>query len=86
MCNCCNEPVDGSVYAYQVSPTERLVYVTIKGPDEKKPMLVAFDADDLNALNRARKELTATIRPTYVNPRFDDSAPRAGFITDRKWW
>ncbi|MDN4518145.1 hypothetical protein QYF68_09940 [Mycolicibacterium austroafricanum] len=53
------EPIDGSVYAYQVSPHENLVYVTIAGPDEDKPMIVAFDSKDLDYLKAARKELRA---------------------------
>lgn len=78
--------IDGSVLAYQVEPDSGLVAVTLDG-GERAPMIVLFDRDDLDALNRARKELkAATIRPTYVNPRFDDGAPRAGFVTDRKWW
>ncbi len=56
------EPVDGSVYAYQVSPNENLVYVTIAGPDEDKPMIVAFDSHDLDHLNVARKELRSGIK------------------------
>jgi len=51
------EPVDGSVYAYQCSPHEGLVYVTVAGPDEDKPMIIAFDRDDLDHLKAARKEL-----------------------------
>ncbi len=51
------EPVDGTVLAYQASPHEGLCYVTISGPDENKPMIVAFDREDLDALKRARKEL-----------------------------
>lgn len=54
------EPIDGSVYAYQVSPHENLVYVTIAGPDEDKPMIVAFDSKDLDYLKAARKELRAS--------------------------
>ncbi|QZT54611.1 hypothetical protein [Mycolicibacterium austroafricanum] len=53
------EPVDGSVYAYQVSPHENLVYVTIAGPDEDKPQIVAFDAEDFRHLDAAHKELRA---------------------------
>ncbi|TXI53389.1 MULTISPECIES: hypothetical protein [Mycolicibacter] len=49
--------VDGTVLAYQASPHEGLVYVTVTGPDEDKPMILGFDHDDLAALNRARKEL-----------------------------
>lgn len=49
--------VDGTVLAYQASPHEGLVYVTVTGPDEDKPMILGFDRDDLDALNRARKEL-----------------------------
>jgi hypothetical protein len=51
------EPVDGSVFAYQVSPSEGMVYVTIAGPDDKKPIIVAFDREDLNVLRSARREL-----------------------------
>lgn len=51
------EPVDGSVFAYQVSPGDGLVYVTIAGPDEEKPMIIAFDRADLDVLNTARREL-----------------------------
>ncbi|BBX11129.1 hypothetical protein MNVM_02100 [Mycobacterium novum] len=49
--------VDGTVLAYQASPHEGLVYVTVTGPDEDQPMIVMFDRDDLDALNRARTEL-----------------------------
>ncbi len=55
------EPVDGSVYAYQVSPHEGLAYVTIAGPEEDKPMIVAFDREDLDHLKAARKELRAGV-------------------------
>lgn len=57
------EPVDGSIYAFQCSPHEGLVYVTIAGPDEDKPMIVAFDRNDLDHLKAARKELRAGVRP-----------------------
>lgn len=53
-------PIDGSVYAYQVSPDEALVYATIAGPDAA-PMIVMFDLADLDALKRARRELKATV-------------------------
>lgn len=62
------EPVDGSVYAYQVSPHEALVYVTIAGPDEDKPMIVAFDRDDLDHLKAARKELRAGVEKLKAEP------------------
>ncbi len=62
------EPVDGSVYAYQCSPHEGLAYVTVAGPDEDKPMIVAFDREDLRHLNAARKELRAGLLPRKGEP------------------
>ncbi len=38
------------------------MYVTIAGPDEDKPMIVAFDSHDLDHLNVARKELRSGIK------------------------
>ncbi|UHJ55717.1 hypothetical protein LT337_00870 [Mycolicibacterium fortuitum] len=67
------EPVDGTVYAYQVSPHEGLAYVTVAGPDEDKPMILGFDLADLDALKHARKELRAGVtalkgQPTEPDP------------------
>lgn len=52
--------IDGSIYAYEVAPGRDLVYVTIAGygPD---PLVIPFDSDDLDALNRARKELKQAV-------------------------
>lgn len=50
------EPIDGTVYATDVHPDDRLVYVTVAG-DENRPMILMFDCEDLDALNTARKEL-----------------------------
>lgn len=71
------EPVDGSVYAYQASPHEALVYVTIAGPDEDKPMLVAFDLADLKSLAAARIELKHAVEALRKPPRT--------FVTHRTW-
>ncbi|MBN7544907.1 hypothetical protein [Mycobacteroides abscessus] len=62
------EPVDGSVYAYQVSPHEGLAYVTVAGPDEDQPMILGFDLADLDQLNAARKELRAGIKKLKAEP------------------
>lgn len=62
------EPVDGSVYAYQVSPHEYLAYVTVAGPDEDKPMILGFDLADLDQLNAARKELRAGVKKLKAEP------------------
>jgi hypothetical protein len=62
------EPVDGSVYAYQVSPHEGLAYVTIAGPDEDKPMILGFDLADLDQLKHARKELRAGVTALKHEP------------------
>lgn len=51
------EPIDGSVYVYETCPDEGIVYVTIAGPDEDRPLIVMFDREDLAALNHARKAL-----------------------------
>ncbi|KKB99598.1 hypothetical protein [Mycolicibacter arupensis] len=51
------EPVDGTVYVLDARPDEGIAYITIAGPDEDHPMIVMFDRDDLDALNRVRKEL-----------------------------
>jgi len=56
------EPIDGSVYAYLCRPHENLVYVTIAGPDEDQPTIVAFDSADLDQLKAARKELRAATK------------------------
>ncbi|CAA0120967.1 Uncharacterised protein [Mycolicibacterium vanbaalenii] len=82
------EPVDGSVYAYQVTPHEGLAYVTIAGPDEDKPMIVAFDRDDLDHLKAARKELRAAgvkkaPDPGAVLQILNEANRRDSFIHDR---
>lgn len=81
------EPVDGSVYAYQVSPHEGLAYVTIAGPDEHKPMIVAFDRVDLDYLKAARKELRAEPKrepdPGAVLQILNHAHRRDSFIHDR---
>ncbi|TXI50197.1 hypothetical protein [Mycolicibacter arupensis] len=56
-----NEPIDGSIYVTDVHPIDGLVYVTIAG-DGDRPMIIMFDSDDLDVLNRARKELRAGIK------------------------
>lgn len=60
--------VDGTVYAYQASPHEGLVYVTVAGPDEDRPMIVCFDRADLDTLNMARKELRDARRKRNTEP------------------
>lgn len=81
------EPVDGSVYAYQVSPHEGLVYVTIAGPDEDKPMIVGFDRVDLDHLNAARKELRDGVKkgpdPGAVLQILNEASRCDSFIHDR---
>lgn len=54
--------IDGSVYAYQVEPDEALVYATIAGPDDDRPLIVMFDLADLDALKRARRELKGALK------------------------
>lgn len=51
------EPVDGTVYVVDSRPDEGIAYITIAGPDEDRPLIIMFDREDLEALNRARKEL-----------------------------
>ncbi|TMS50966.1 hypothetical protein [Mycobacterium sp. DBP42] len=86
------EPVDGTVYAYQVAPHECLAYVTIAGPDEDEPMIIGFDLADLNHLKAARKELRAGAKALKGRPTEPDpgavlqilSAARSGhFVHDR---
>ncbi|OWL92824.1 hypothetical protein B7435_33415 [Mycolicibacterium peregrinum] len=68
------EPVDGSVYAYQASPHEGLVFVSIAGPDEDKPMIIGFDLADLDHLKAARKELRQGISRLDKQPEPDPGA------------
>lgn len=86
------EPVDGSVYSYQVSPHEGLAYVTVAGPDEDRPMIIGFDLADLDRLKQVRKELRQGVARLKAQPEPDPGAVlqiinaannRDNFIYDR---
>lgn len=84
------EPVDGSVYAYQVSPHEALVYVTVAGPDEDRPMIIGFDLADLDHIKAARKELRRAVGKTRTEPDpgailriLNEDSRRDAFVHDR---
>lgn len=47
----------GTVLAYQVNPADGLVYATVEDGPDGRPMILLFDEADLDALNRAHKEL-----------------------------
>ncbi|TXH22691.1 MAG: hypothetical protein E6R06_16520 [Mycobacterium sp.] len=66
MSNNNNEPIDGTVYAFDARPDEGIAYITIAGPDDDQPLIVMFDHEDLDALKRARKELKR--RPSEPDP------------------
>ncbi|MGB3675400.1 MAG: hypothetical protein WA988_13260 [Candidatus Nanopelagicales bacterium] len=68
------EPVDGSVYASQISPHEGLAYVTVAGPDDDRPMILGFDLADLDALKAARKDLRQGIARLKQQPEPDPGA------------
>lgn len=80
------EPIDGSVYALDVRPDEGIAYVTIAGPDDDQPMIVMFDREDLDALNRARKELkrgSAEPDPGAVLQILNEASRHDTFVHDR---
>jgi hypothetical protein len=57
-------PIDGTVLLYEVRPDEGLVYATLADQLDGPPLIVAFDRDDLAALDRARQEFQrATTEP-----------------------
>ncbi len=68
------EPVDGSIYAWQISPHEGLAYVTVAGPDEDRPMILGFDLADLDRLKQVRKELRHGVARLKAQPEPDPGA------------
>lgn len=68
------EPVDGSIYAWQISPHEGLSYVTVAGPDEDRPMIIGFDLADLDRLKQVRKELRQGVARLKGQPEPDPGA------------
>lgn len=68
------EPVDGSIYAWQISPHEGLAYVTVAGPDEDRPMILGFDLADLDRLKQVRKELRHGVARLKEQPEPDPGA------------
>ncbi|MHA7664472.1 hypothetical protein [Mycolicibacterium sp. HS_4_1] len=76
--------VNGTVYVTDTRHDEHLVFVTIEGNDPDRPMIIAFDSDDLQSITTAHETLKQGPQPCTCTECAGAQRSNVRHITDAR--